>query len=101
MVQAERIHSDGRGNDHVNGSIVNSIEKMDKTLKIGHAAIAFITLAITLISMIVNQSNKIETQRLRIEFLESGQRDQALQYKEINSKLTDILIKLENKENKK
>jgi hypothetical protein len=60
----------------------------------------------------VNQSNKIETQRLRIEFLENNSRDQALmikdlnqqqnqQYKEISSKLTDILVSLQNKENKK
>jgi hypothetical protein len=101
MLQAERIHSDGRGIDNVNGNIINRIEKMDKTLKLGHAIFAFIGLIITVGTMIVNQSNKIETQRLRIEFLESGQRDMMLQYREINSKLTDILVKLENKENKK
>jgi len=101
MLQTERIYSDGRGIDNVNGNIINRIEKMDKTLKLGHAIIAFIGLVITVVTMIVNQSNKIETQRLRIEFLESGQRDMMLQYREINSKLTDILIKLENKENKK
>lgn len=85
---------------------------MDKHLKIGQAIIAFIGILITVVTMIVNQSNKIETQRLRIEFLETSSRDQNLQikdlnqqinakYEAVNSKLTDILVVLQNKENKK
>lgn len=84
---------------------------MEKGIKIWQAVISFILLLITVGTLIVNQSNKLETQRLRIEFLESTSKDQGLQikainqemnqqYKEINQKLTDILIKLENKQNK-
>jgi hypothetical protein len=90
----------GRIND-VTGSIINRITHMEKGLKIWQAVIGFIGLAISIGTIIVNLSNTVETQRLRIEYLESGQRDMGLQYREINSKLTDILIKLENKENKK
>lgn len=85
---------------------------MEKGLKIWQAVIATIGILITGGTLLVNQSNKIETQRLRIEFLESSNRDQGLQikdlnqqqtdqYKEINAKLTDILVSLQNKENKK
>lgn len=77
------------------------MQKMENNIKIWQAVIATITLLITIGILFVNASNKIETQKLRIEFLESGQRDMMLQYKEINSKLTDILVKLENKENKR
>jgi predicted site-specific integrase-resolvase len=112
MLQATGSHRDAGGNINDTGSINNSIKKMDKHLKIGQALFALIGIIITVMTMIVNQSNKIETQRLRIEFLETASRDQALQikslnqesnqqYKEINQKLTDILISLQNKENKK
>jgi len=85
---------------------------MEKGLKIWQAVIATIGILITGGTLLVNQSNKIETQRLRIEFLETSNRDQGLQikdlnqqqadqYKEINAKLTDILVSLQNKENKK
>lgn len=79
----------------------NNDYKMDKGLKIWHGVISFLVLLIAVVSLIVNQSNKIETQNLRIAFLESSQRDNALVLKEINQKLTDILIKIENKEDKK
>lgn len=85
---------------------------MEKGIKVWQAVVTTLVLLITIITAIINQSNKIETQRLRIEFLENDSRDkglqikdlnqaQAQQYKEINSKLTDILINLQNKENKK
>lgn len=101
MLQTERIDSNDGGINHVSGSIINLYKKMEKVLKVWQAILGLVTLIITVGTIIVNQSNKIETQSLRIEFLESGQRDMMLQYKEINSKLTDILVKLENKENKK
>lgn len=101
MLQAKRIDSNDGGINHVSGSIINLYKKMEKVLKVWQAILGLVTLIITVGTIIVNQSNKIETQSLRIEFLESGQRDMMLQYKEINSKLTDILVKLENKENKK
>lgn len=85
---------------------------MEKGIKVWQAVVTTMVLLITIITAIINQSNKIETQRLRIEFLENDARDkglqikdlnqqQAQQYKEINLKLTDILISLQNKENKK
>jgi hypothetical protein len=112
MFQTERIDSNDGGINHVSGSIINLYKKMEKVLKVWQAILGLITIVITVGSIIVNQSNKIETQRLRIEFLESDSRDKGLmikdlnraqeqQYKEINSKLTDILVSLQNKENKK
>lgn len=85
---------------------------MEKSLKLWQAVIGTIGVLITVMTILINQSNKIETQRLRIEFLETSSRDQGLQikdlnqsqaqqYKEINMKLTDILVALQNKENKK
>lgn len=78
----------------------NNLYEMDKGLKIWHAVLSFLLLLIAMVTLIVNQSNKIETQGLRIDFLESTQRDNALVLREINSKLTDILVKIENKKDK-
>jgi hypothetical protein len=111
MLQTERMGGNAGRVDHATGGIIN-LKKMEKGLKIWQAVIGFIGLMITVGTLIVNQSNKIETQRLRIEFLETDSRDKGLlikdlnqqqteQYREISSKLTDILIKLENKENKR
>jgi hypothetical protein len=94
------------------GAIAISPIKMEKTLKIWQAVMSLVVLIITVGTLIVNQSNKLETQRLRIEYLESADKDKALiikdlnqqmntSYKEINAKLTDIQIMLQNKENKK
>lgn len=112
MLQTERTDSTGGGINNVTGSIINSIEAMEKGLKIWQALIGTITVLISVGVLIVNQSNKIETQRLRIEFLESNSKDQGLQIKDLNqqinskyetmnTKLTDILVTLQNKENKK
>jgi len=85
---------------------------MEKVLKVWQAVLGTIVLMISIGTIIVNLSNTVETQKLRIEFLETDSKDKGLlikdlnqqqtqQYKEISSKLTDILVKLENKENKK
>lgn len=106
------MDSNDGGINHVSGGIINLYKKMEKVLKVWQAILGLVMLIITVGTIIVNQSNKIETQRLRIEFLENDSRDKGLlikdlnqqqtqQYKEINSKLTDILVKMENKENKK
>jgi hypothetical protein len=101
MLQTTGIDSNiGRG-DNGTGSILNRITNMEKGLKIWHAVLATISILITGGTILVNQSNKIETQQLRIQMLETNQRDANLTLKEINGKLTDILVKLENKENKK
>lgn len=73
---------------------------MEKGLKVWQAVVSFFVLLITVVTMIVNQSNKIETQGLRIDYLESAQRDNAILLKEMNGKLTEILIKIENKKDK-
>lgn len=84
---------------------------MQENIKIWQGIVSVILLIITIGTMITNQSNKIETQRLRIEFLESSQRDMNLMlkdqnqqntsaFKEVNGKLTDILIILQNKADK-
>jgi hypothetical protein len=73
---------------------------MEKGLKVWQAIVSFVLLLITVVSLIVNQSNKIETQGLRINYLESAQRDNALLLKEMNGKLTEILIELQNKEDR-
>lgn len=98
------------GND--NSSTISYIKTMEKGIKLYQAIVSLILLVITVGSLLFNQANKIETQRLRIEFLESASRDQALQIKdlntqsaqqvkEINAKLTEILVALQNKQNKK
>ncbi len=81
--------------------IKNTLKAMDKGLKLWQAVISFLVLLITVVTLIVNQSNKIETQALRINYLESSQRDNVLLLKEMNQKLTDILINLQNKEDKR
>lgn len=81
--------------------INNTLKEMDKGIKLWQAVISFLVLLITVVTLIVNQSNKIETQALRINYLESTQRDNALILKEINQKLTDILVTMQNKEDKK
>lgn len=85
---------------------------MQEHLKIWQAVVSIIGLILTMGTLVVNQSNKIETQRLRIEFLESSQRDLHLllkdqnqqtnaQFREMHSMLTDIRILLQNKEDKR
>ena len=85
---------------------------MEKTIKLWQVILGTLSIVITVGMLIINQTNKIETQRLRIEFLETSSRDQGLQIKDLNQqintkyetmngKLTDILIALQNKENKK
>jgi hypothetical protein len=112
MFQATGTHRDDGGINNVTGSINNLLSKMEQTLKLWQAVIGTIGVLITVVTIMINQSNKIETQRLRIEFLETSSRDQGLQikdlnqqinvkYENMNGKLTDILVALQNKENKK
>jgi hypothetical protein len=110
----QTIHFNNRSRSAVNvyRSPNNRVQKMENTLKIWHAIMASITFFISIVGAVVVFSNKVENQRLRIEYLESSDKDKALQikdlnqrqdsqFKEINNKLTDILIMLQNKENKK
>lgn len=112
MLQTVAPDTSSRSATNVIDSFNNRIQKMESTLKIWHAFLATAAFLITVISTIVVFSNKVETQRLRIEYLESQGKDhgtmikdlnqkQQTQYEQINTKLTDILIMLQNKENKK
>ena len=107
-----RSHSDDGGIINVTGGIFNRLQKMEKTIKLWQVILGTISIVITVGMLIINQSNKIETQRLRIEFLETDSKDKGLQIKDLNQqinakyemmngKLTDILVALQNKENKK
>ena len=112
MLQTITNDTDSRSAINVFNGLNNRVQKMESTLKIWHAFLATAAFLITVISTIVVFSNKVETQRLRIEYLESQGKDhgtmikdlnqkQQTQYEQINTKLTDILIMLQNKENKK
>jgi hypothetical protein len=112
MFQTKRIYSAVGGDYNVDSGIINSEKKMEKGLKIWQAVIGTIVLMISIGTIIVNLSNTVETQKLRIEFLENDSRDKGLmikdlnqqlnqKYESMNNKLTDILVALQNKENKK
>lgn len=87
--------------DIINADTNKTVHSMDKSLKVWHFILTLFLTVVSVVVMIVNQSNKIETQGIRINYLESGQRDQSLLLKEMNGKLTEILIQLNNKKDKK
>ena|SRR5438309_10689376 len=112
MFQAKR-NGDMVGK-YVDGStvIVPNQKKMEKGLKIWQAVISLILLTITVGTLVVNQSNKLETYRVRIEFLETTQRDYNIMLKDkvqsdnqrfdkIQDQLTQILVQLQEKQNRK
>jgi hypothetical protein len=89
-----------------------NVRKMEQSLKVWHAVVSFISLSIVFAGIIVNWSTKMEAARLRIEILESSQRDDVLrfkemkgennaQYKEIDNKLNNMLLILQNKQDRK
>lgn len=89
-----------------------NIQKMEKGLKIWQAIVSLILLLITVGTWIVNLSTKLESQRIRIEYLEGTQRDINLlikdkiqsdnqQFDKIHAQLTEILVQLQDKENRK
>lgn len=90
--------------------VVPNTKKMEKGLKIWQAVVSLILLIIAVGTLIVNLSNKVETQKVKIEFLESNQRDYGLMLKEkvqsdnqkfdeIQKQLTQILVELQTKQN--
>jgi|SRR5688572_21225206 hypothetical protein len=112
MLQAKRIDSIDRGNDNATGGIINKSKKMGDPVKFGQFLIQILLFLAGMAGMYMTLSEKVETQRVEIEYLKGADKDKAVlikdlyqqqsqQFNEINSKLTDILIKLENKENKK
>jgi predicted site-specific integrase-resolvase len=112
MLQTIGGTTGSRSNTDDTNSLKNISIKMDKGLKIWQAFLATLSMFLTIVGAVILFTNKVETQRLRLDYLESTQKDQGLQikdvnqrneqqYKEINDKLTDILIMMQNKENKK
>lgn len=85
---------------------------MGDPVKFGQFLIQILLFLAGMAGMWMSLSEKVETQRVEIDYLKNADKDKALlikdlyqqqtqQINEINAKLTDILIKLENKENKK
>ena len=80
---------------------------MRKPVEIWQFILAIVTVLGTSGAWVMDQSNQIERQKVRIEILEEQQRDNRLlfkdiqqQFKETNEKLTDILVILQNKEDR-
>jgi hypothetical protein len=108
MVQTKRNDSNDRRDNNDNNLNTDNISQMEKGLKIWHAFVGLFGVFLTVVTLIINQSNKIETQRLRIEILESITRDHGLMmremankgsmdYNEIKNTMYDIKIMLQNK----
>lgn len=85
---------------------------MGDPVKFGQFLIQILLFLAGMAGMWMTLSERVQTQRVEIDYLKSSDKDKALlikdlyqkqsdQFKEINSKLTDILIVLEKKENKK
>lgn len=80
---------------------------MKKPLEVYQAVIAGILMILTIGSIILSLSNKIQTQQDMINFLLENKNDQRvlnqevnMSLKEINNKTTEILIELQNKQDK-
>lgn len=80
---------------------------MRKPMEIWQFILSIVVLLGTSGAWVLDQSNQIERQKVRIEILEEAQRDDRLlfrdiqqQFKETNGKLTDILVLLQNKKDK-
>lgn len=112
MLQTMGSHGDAGGNINDSGSINNLLSKMDKTLKVWQAIMATVLFIISVGSLFFSLYSQVISQRRDIDYLKDADKDKALQirdlnqqqaqqYKEINQKLTDILVTLQTKENKK
>lgn len=80
---------------------------MKKPLEVYQAVIAGTLMLLTIGSIILTLSNKIQTQQDMINFLIENKNDQRvlntevnMSLKEINNKTTEILIELQNKQDK-
>lgn len=73
---------------------------MKKPFELWQAFITTVLLIGSITGAFVNLTNKIERQQIRLEYLESERQDYKNSFKEINSKLTEILVELKNKEDR-
>lgn len=98
--------------DNATGGIINKHKKMGDPVKFGQFIIQILVFLAGMAGMYMTLSEKVETQRVEIDYLKNSDKDKSLlikdlyqqqtqQFQEINSKLTDIRIMLENKANKK
>lgn len=71
-----------------------------KPLELWQAFVTTVLLIGSITGAFVNLTNKIERQQIRLEYLESERQDYKNSFKEINSKLTEILVELKNKEDR-
>ena len=113
MFQTKRSSSlVGKYDDGNTDFVPYNSKKMENGLKIWQALVSLILLIITVGTLIVNLSNKVETQRIEIEFLKSTQRDTNIMMKDkiqsdnmefgkIRDQLTQILVQLQEKQNRK
>src|SRR2546429_402988 len=109
MLQAKRGNSlVGKYDDGTTIITDTKYVKMEKGLKIWQALVSLILVSISVGTIIVNLSNKVETQRIKIEYLESTQRDFNLiikdkvqsdneKFDDIRKQLTEILVELKGK----
>lgn len=112
MLQTERNDNTGGNPDNDTGGGPNNFEKMEKGLKVWHAVLTTIITLVTCCSWIFNLNTQVKVQQNEIDMLKSSDRDKTLQIKDLsqqlnekyevmNNKLTDVLVILQNKENKK
>jgi hypothetical protein len=80
---------------------------MRKPLELWQALVSALIILGSSGAFVLDQTNQIERQAVRIQILEEQQRDDRLlfrdiqqQFKETNNKLTDILVILQNKEDR-
>jgi hypothetical protein len=81
---------------------------MKKPVEIWQAVIATALLLVTVVSIIINQSNRITRDEAEILTLEKNNDKTDQQFNKVNdnldrvnSRLTDILVELQNKQNRK
>lgn len=91
----------------VNSQTSLEIKKMKRPLELWQGIIATCLLLLTVGTIIVNQSNTIATQQEKITSLIESKNDTKVQFKEVNenlkgmtAKLTDILVELQNKQDR-
>lgn len=74
---------------------------MNKQPKLWEILAAFLPIIAGITMWLWNLSTKVEKQATRIEYIESSQRDYKEDVKEINENIKAILIKMENKQDRK
>jgi len=91
---------------------IGPVPKADRVMKVWPVITGTIALIISITSITIKFTSKIELQRLEIDYLKSADKDKSLmlrdvqqqvvnEIKEVNNKLTNIQIALQNKVDKK